>query len=66
MGGFDDIHVPPATARITKQSVVKAVVSLKGDAAFFDAASKRGPVEYRQMCGAISEGVLGVLRELGL
>lgn len=66
MGGFDDIHIPTMTERITKQSVVKAVVALKGDAAFFDAAAKRGPDEYRQMCGVVSSGVLDVLRGLGL
>ena len=66
MGGFDDIHIPTMTERITKQSVVKAVVALKGDAAFFDAAAKRGPDEYRQMCGVVSRGVLDVLRGLGL
>lgn len=60
------VHVPPPSRPITKANITNGVVDLKGDAAFFDAASKRGPVEYRQMCGAISEGVLGVLRGLGL
>ena len=59
------VHVPPP-GPITKANITNSVVNLKGDATFFDAASKRGPVEYRQMCGAISEGVLGVLRGLGL
>lgn len=60
------VHVPPPGRSITKANITNGVVDLKGDAAFFDAASKRGPAEYRQVCGAISEGVLGVLRELGL
>lgn len=60
------VHVPPPGRPITKTNITNSVVNLKGDAAFFDAASKRGPVEYRQMCGAISKGVLGVLRGLGL
>ena len=48
------VHVPPPGRPITKANITNSVVNLKGDAAFFDAASKRGPAEYRQVCGAIS------------
>ena len=51
----------PIPTSITKESVAHGVTALRGDAAFFDAAAQRGPVDYRDVCGEISRGVLNVL-----
>lgn len=56
----------PIPTSITKESVAHGVTALRGDAAFFDAAAQRGPVDYRDVCGEISRGVLNVLGRYGL
>lgn len=42
------------------------IVTLKGDAAFFDGAAETGPEKYRTLCRAIADGVISTCKELGV
>lgn len=59
------ISEPPRGA-ITEEGIARAVATLRGDAAFFDAASLKGPKAHRERCRAVAEGINDVLREAGL
>lgn len=56
----------PTPTTVTQDSICQMIVTLKGDAAFFDGAAETGPEKYRTLCRAIADGVMSTCRELGV
>lgn len=61
-----EVECHPQPVRLTDRHIALAVNSIRGGVATLDAASKRGPAEYRLLCEVVARGISEIMSEVGL